>query len=672
MDLNSINKRPIWNKDQTCNYMACYAFNEYIDGLDSQVSDSVFQNIIYSIAKEIHGYTWNNDKLELAWFYTWDGDTTWIYMDDARRINDVTWFLFFGAKDESIENPDKLTKSQALKMIVWEVDLDSTVEVADKSLTTEFRKRVKAIIEREYSYRENKIDYEKQIIDFIKSNNEWQDWYVEIPAHIALNAKRAWIWDVHKFLFRIENGQIYALSRGDMVNTVLNFEEPNIKIKYEAVNPIRTELSDQEKKIISYVDGMEKKLDKLRGKQEQHLVWEEHEEDLDIPVELERAMSQKSIEWDKLKQSILYMDPYTALDCLAEKSKEYYDFFHWMYLWIMNRVTNMAWVDSNDLNNSANFLYATQFIWFEVASIKNNKLEISDLVNESIKEYLPGLFEWYKDWSTWKTVKELLMSKDEKEQKIWQELANKIYELCLEETVLEFDKSWNVTNISTVDFSSNDLEKVKKKIGEWLKWVWFLQASEDYKNTAVQPIEWEFTIRNVEKAEVDTHKEIKKMTDAIVNTMRNVDRGNKRGEPEFIADLEQKADWKISWALKSYKKYSEKITVNMDKSGNIKSITVDWLWMTFTNPQEWFRVANLINWIKHHVDQHPRWSSAKATWQPFKTTHGKYMWENGELQRDITNYAFDTTILEEETCKEYYPTIYKEKKFTNYVNKFNK
>jgi hypothetical protein len=46
---------------------------------------------------------------------------------------------------------------------------------------------------------------------------------------------------------------------------VLHFDDNNIK--YEALNPLRSELTQQEKKLISYVDDMEKKLNKLRGKQ---------------------------------------------------------------------------------------------------------------------------------------------------------------------------------------------------------------------------------------------------------------------------------------------------------------------------------------------------------------------------------------------------------------------
>ena len=667
LDLNSIDKRPVWEKESSMKYLSSYEFNDQIDSIDCQVSSSVFQNILYSIAREIHWYTWNNDKFELVWFYTWDWDTTWIYMDDAWKINDVTWFLFFGAKDESVKDPDKLTKEQALKMIIWEVDLDSDVEAADDKVTHEFRKRVKAIIDREYSYIEKKKDYEKQIIDFVTSNNQWQNGYVEIPENIVLNAKRAWIWDVHKFLFRVENWQIYALSRGDMVNTVLHFDDPNINIKYETLNPLRTELSAQEKNLISYVDSAEKKLNTLRSKQWQFLFWKEHEDDLDIPEELERIMSQKSIEWNNIKESVLYMQPSVAYDCLFQKSKEYYDYFNGMYLWLLNTVTNMScmrWINSNDINDSAHFLSAIQFVWVDIVSIKDWKLEISNSVNENIKKYLPDLFDFYKDSTNWKTVKQLLMSKDEKENKLWQELAKKIYELCLEETVLDFDSKWNVDGISTLDFSDNDLEKVKKKLEKWLEWVWFIQACIEYRDSEKPSIESDYIIRDVKSAEVDSHKKIDEMTKKIVDTMKNVDWTHKRKTPKFQADKEQKKEWKITWRLSS-RWYSEKITVNMGESGNIKSVTVDWLW-EFKDPQEWFRIANFINWIKNNLDEHPYWESVN-TW-----SLKYYEWDSNVLQRHHSWFWWDYDILEEKTLNKYYPSIKNSPKFLNYINSFVK
>jgi hypothetical protein len=67
---------------------------------------------------------------------------------------------------------------------------------------------------------------------------------------------------------------------------------------------------------------MEKKLNKLRGKQ-WSIAWiiPQHADDLDIPEYLERIMSQKSIEWDNLKKSVLYMEPKVAHDYLIEKSE---------------------------------------------------------------------------------------------------------------------------------------------------------------------------------------------------------------------------------------------------------------------------------------------------------------------------------------------------------------
>jgi len=690
LDFNSIDKRPVWPKENTIRYLIWDEFGNNIEGIDSQVSNSAFQNIIYSIAREIHGYDWHNDKLELINFYTCDWDNTWIYMDDKRKIKDVTWFLFFGAEDSSVDNPDKLTKDQALKMIVWEVDLDSPVEAADDKLTKEFRERVKVIIEREYSYREKKKDYEKQIIDFIKTNNNWQDGYVEIPENLVINAKKAWIWDIHKFLFRVENWQIYALSRWDMTNTVLHFDDPNVKIKYESLNPLRNELTEKEKQLISYVDDMEKKLNKLRRKTGSWL-WESgHEDDLDIPVELERIMSQKSIEWDDLKRTILYMDPDYWHDYLVKKSREYYDFFSWMYQWILNRVTTMnhvMWMNSNDINDSANFLSAMQMIWEDIVSVKDWKLEINESISEAIRKHLPDLFDYYKDKSTGKTVKELLMDEDEKNQRIWQELAKKIFELCLEQAALEFDSSWNVTNISTLDFSDNDLEKVKEKLKNGLEWVWFQQAHNEYVETQLQ-FDFTPTIRVVEEAEVDTHSEIDAMTEQIINTMNDVDRAEERKNPKFIPDEKQKEEWKITWKFSSWW-YSEKFTVNMTDSKNIKSVTIDWLWMTFDEPQEWFRTVNLINWIHNNAKENPRWSTYDVPNFPVDWTLWKYIWSGGDLERDlyIDTWAIweamdsifhlgenleapNVEVLNEDYLKKNYPKIHEDKDFLNYINNF--
>jgi hypothetical protein len=55
--LNSVDKRPIWDKESSMRYLSSYEFNDQIEGVEDQVSNSTFQNVLYSVAREIHGYT---------------------------------------------------------------------------------------------------------------------------------------------------------------------------------------------------------------------------------------------------------------------------------------------------------------------------------------------------------------------------------------------------------------------------------------------------------------------------------------------------------------------------------------------------------------------------------------------------------------------------------------
>ncbi|MBR4567923.1 hypothetical protein IKO18_06055 [bacterium] len=50
-------------------YLSSDEYNTRIDDREVETSKSLFQNILYSIAKEVHGYTGKNDKQELVGFY---------------------------------------------------------------------------------------------------------------------------------------------------------------------------------------------------------------------------------------------------------------------------------------------------------------------------------------------------------------------------------------------------------------------------------------------------------------------------------------------------------------------------------------------------------------------------------------------------------------------------
>lgn len=667
LDINNINKRPVWEEKKSIGYLSCYEFNER-ENIENLVSDSVFQNIIYSIAREVHWYDWENSQFSLLHFYSWDGNDTGIYYNKKWKAN-IDRDIDRGFTELDVNTKEKV-KAQLLwwTFVPW-AELDSPVEASDNQLNEEFRKKIEEIIDREYWYRENKSLYEKKIIDFIKNNNQWKDWYVEIPEYLAIEAKKAWLWNVYKYLFKIENGQIYALSRGDVAHDNLHFDQEWKNIKYEVTNKLRQKngYTQEEKDLMDYVDAAEKKLQKIRDVQWSFLWIKQHEDDLDIPVELERIMSQKSTEWNQVKESILYMDWVAAKKYLERKSEEYYQFFYWMYVWILNQVTGMK--VSNDMDGSAYFYGASCFIRWNAIRIKEiswkKDIEINESVNESIRPHLKSLLE-SKDSKSWKKINELILSADEKEQERWMNLANSILELCLEKAVLSFDGNWNVMNISQIDFDNSTLEKVKKDLDKVLEAEMFTEIYDKYKVTDYLDIENKFSVRTVETTETDSHSEIKNMTSKIIDTMNNVDRAAKRGEPVFEVDEKQVKEWVIAWNFKSWW-YEERISINMDWDKKIKSILVDWLWMTFNNPQEWFRVANIINWIKYNVKENPKWHSASGRMRWRYWSYQRSWWE---LERNVENTNFDVDILDEYTIDKYYPHIKESSTFINYINSF--
>ena len=265
------------------------------------------------------------------------------------------------------------------------------------------------------------------------------------------------------------------------------------------------------------------------------------------------------------------------------------------------------------------------------------------------------------------------MSEDEREQKLWQELAKKIFELCLEETVLEIDSEWNISNISTLDFSDSDLEKVKDKIKKWIDWIWFWQALEEYSSSSYQ-YQFEHSIRRTENSETDINNEIDAVVKTIISTMDEVDRARERKNIKFNPDKNQNKEWKVTWELSS-RWHSEKITVSVDNSKNINSITIEWLWITFTDIQEWFRTVNFINWIHNNAKSHPYWSDSPS-W-PWHL--GYYQWSNWwDLERDVLidmwignmDSPADIDIIESDKLREKFGKIQNSEDFLGYINDF--
>ena len=659
IDFKSISKRPNRDKKTSLNYIITQEFMDRNEWRRNEVSWSLFQNILYDIAKNIHGYQWKNNKEELVSFYASSWDVTWIYMNWKWKINEDREI------DSTIDNPDHMSKEDMLKTIVWEVELDSAVEAADEKITQEVREEIKDIINKEFSYREQKEQYEKKLTEYIKSQG-WQ-WYIEIPNDLSYECRKAGIGEIYNFLFTYENWTIKALWRWDLINKTLNFDKTNTQISYEAMNKLRENFTPEEKSLIDEVDNMEKRLLNIRKVEWSAVSWTK-EDELDIPVELERIMSKKSWEWSDIKDSILYLEPYNSRDYLAKVAKEYHDYFEWMYIGILNEITKKnKFLNSNDVDEIEEFLQASSFTWSNIIKVEKWTISVSDNVDKKVWEYLIKLLDEYKDSASWKTVKQLLTSDDEKLQNRGQELARKLYTLCLEETVIKKDSEWNISDFVMWDMDDDDFEKVRNKMSSEISTNSFNEMVNKFKDSELAKVN-EATTREVEAWETKVHEKVNDITNNIIDTMNHIDWAWMRKNPKFEPDEKQPNKWEITWKFKS-RGYEEKITITSEGE-NIKNVKIDGLNIWFNNPEEWIRTANLINFIKDNAKKNPYWNSAKGR---IMGSYGYYHWSNWwDLERDVTNNMNDFNILDVDTVDKSYPTIKDNETFISYINKFVK
>lgn len=661
IDINSVNKRPTESQNdklKRLSYRDTILKNEYIDNL---VSDRLFQNILYSIAVECHWYSWRNNVLELSKFFCDDKDHTWIYIDDHRRIND-DWYWDFAVDPLKMES---MTTEQIVSEFTNNLQLDSEVEIADDTVTNEFKNKVKKIIEKECLYRTNKKTYETEIVNFIKNSCNGTDWYVELPLDLVIKAKKSWIWNIQNYVFSVKSGEISALCRWDNVEGRLNFEKTNTSISYEAMNKLRSSLTEEEKSVISDVKKAHDKLESIRA-----VVWNMsgHTDELDLPVEFERnVLSKKRKEWQDFEKSLYYMQP-SCKTLLEEKAKEFYNFFEWIYTWMLTRITSYS--TSDDIDSVWKFLQAASYSqWFDVVSVEKWEVKINDnYVHKSISSYLIQLLDYYKDSTTWKSVKELLLKEDTAE--LWKQLAKQIYIICLEQAVIEKDSNWNVSGFSVVDMSKSDFEKVKQNLNAEMKKYSFNSDLDKLSESwdKIKSTVWGFSVREVYKAENEAHENVVDVNKLIINTLPDVDWEWRRWKITFESNEKQDKPNQISWTLKS-RWYSEKVIVHTKNNNKeIDWVEIEWLtkrqfWKFPT--KEWFQTANLINYIKKNKKDNPKWTSVpNRPWWSF----WDYERDGWELQRN-TSSINDITILEEDTVKKNFPKIMNTNEFLEYINK---
>ncbi|MCF7835407.1 hypothetical protein K9M48_05195 [Candidatus Gracilibacteria bacterium] len=710
IDIKQIDVSSNFNQDNAINYFSSRNGLESRLNTNFQTSQSTGQNIIYRMAREFHGYDGNNDMFELMSFYTESSDDTkGIYYDNKRKINN----------DENTFGGDRWYNSSPISFVMggiilnavanrfstidrkWNLDdidnknltadqvydkfddvlmLDSAVDVADREAVNEFRSKIKEIIKEEIDAKspQEKKKVENQIVDFIKkqssslgedasvnNNGELiyegknQTGYVEIPYNLVIAAKRAKIGDVEKFLFKYENNQIIAISSENYISEILNFDQTGNNIKYESINPLRDNLSVEELKVIEMVNIEKDRLNNIRNieSRKQDGLFGGHEDELNIPVEIEREMSNKVYERNNFVESLKYLDVDSASFKLKEQWKSYYNYFNGTYMGMLATISQFS-----INNNLGNFNRMSQaWAWINKEKYKIDKsgkvnfdhLDLEEDEKTNILKYIKNKYQGED-----KTVEQLLLSENLIEKKKGERMLNQVMLSVFESEVLKTNGNNENTAKIKQNYDGNDdylKARIDINLGNSNLYIDVDDTLLSIDGTKVK--ENPQTIRNVSNSENEIYANIDKTMDNIIKTMNNVDRGYGRGKIKFNLNEKKSSEKNIIGSVESRGSVCE-VKIDVEKK-LYKIVGINY---SFTNLREFCYMSNLINRIKgHYLKKHPD-SSGKFDFGDL----------SGKLYVD-DSYINDTDILKPKTIEKYFPSLLIESnkgKFIKYINSF--
>lgn len=576
------------------------------------ISDNPIQNVLYRLARELYWYSWENDMQWIMWFFSeWHDDTHWIYYSNKRKINrdrEIDGKLRELIPDNFNEGDiDGIVSNFISKNGLWESSIDTPTESIDDKLNLEFKNKFKILLREELSNRSNekKEKIKNQILDFVKQHsNNWE--YIELPYFLILDAKRAWLWDLQRQFFKRENDKLEICYLPSEINQPSFLD--NAEKSY--ITPARESFTEEEQHYINRVENAHKKIEALRNVPWINLTWESYEDDLDLPVEIEHLLSEKTNERKKFKQDMLLYNE-DAANNSSEKCKEYAIYFENLYKWIL---TSLMWFKvSNDIDSyslfSQSLYYWNQNLFDEswnLLSIEWNKL----LNDEKFREFYNEQINNLKIGS--KTIKELWESDNSDDKELAKQASNTVYTTVLENCLINLDSFWKVTWISIWSSTHYEPDDITHRY-----WIWYggmgysensrnvMEKRQFKKDSIIESLNTYFaTIQNptIDKDKIKgllRPQEIKKLSQQerrstettpeiqkqIENTMKNIDWRYKRGKVEFDPE---------SSTLKSR---NNRTKIILPEDWSSKTMHLDWLNLEFPM-KEWLRLANFRNRFK--------------------------------------------------------------------------
>ncbi len=251
-----------------------------------EYSDSVFQNVMYRIAKEFHGYEGENEITQLqSRFKEEKWNATWFYYDpesgkrfvnnDNAKDRAIDILLFNSLSAEEIY--EELFKETPYRSIVgtlltpwmrWLVPvylnpadkdvLDTPTETNDKAFNKEILTKILGIIKTEKVNQsvENKKQVDDKIRAYIQENTTPGE-YIELPYYLIHDAARAWLGQLQYWYFSYnpEQKKIVAYTREQYISKALHLTWVEKKLAW-----VSWELDAKKVEMIAKIQWLQKKM----------------------------------------------------------------------------------------------------------------------------------------------------------------------------------------------------------------------------------------------------------------------------------------------------------------------------------------------------------------------------------------------------------------------------
>lgn len=377
-------KTPIYSDIEMKKDIGLYAFNESFDKREKGITNNVGQNILFDIAVRLYNYEGANSSLALMSFFSEEKKNEFgIYYEDGWKVNKDN------RRDAHIDLEKILNNPDVDSTILSDLEIDTATETSDQILTNEIKNTIYQIIKENHKYKLQKTDIEKEIAQYIKDNWAVNEGGIHLPYDLLYKGQKAGIGSLNKYFFRYSGKKIIAISRGDIVQRWLKFDENTINISYEQTEKTCEKLKEiQQKKVDIVHQYYEPLAELIQLKGWERSFWKDNNNhELDIPRELMDVVVDKWKEWQEIETSLYYLDQNSATILLDSKYNSFVKYFEGMYQWLLKTMNNFK--TSDDINTITQFMSAyhyTQFDFsqgYEIKRDKNNEIVIENSFLES-------------------------------------------------------------------------------------------------------------------------------------------------------------------------------------------------------------------------------------------------------------------------------------------------